>query len=52
MYNGIVYYIGEGIENRCITHKNDLLDKVLSPGWICIIFAIGITKMEGCILEA
>lgn len=52
MYRRIVYYIGEGRENRCITHKNDLLERVIGPGWICVMFAVGLTKMEGCILEA
>lgn len=52
MFKGIVYYIGEGLKERYIKHKNDLLKSVLGPGWVCIILATGITKMEGCILEA
>lgn len=52
MYNGIVYYIGEGRIDREIKHQRDLLSRVIGPGWICVIITSNLTKKEGCIIEA
>ncbi len=52
MYNNVIYYIGEGTNDRPFKHENDLLSTLIDEGWECFILAANLTKMECCILEA